>query len=250
MSILCDVPDYQVTEQSEVGDAQKGISFTSYTGRARRIHDAHFFAEQLNVSESLEKRRAVSRKKKSGYKPTQKEAQKRALQNVQGFIMRAQDATGFYDDDQIYQTAQVSHLPPLGSRHNSSRSRRKTRSPGKTRKLRGIDELYKWAGVPFETRVMLDLSFRTGDRKNAMILMNQILAGYVMFESNSMAIVRLCDLLMREKQNIISEDEHNELLELTQLVRESKSPAALEAMRLAEERASKPMMRDLKQVLS
>jgi hypothetical protein len=80
-----------------------------------------------------------------------------------------------------------------------------------------------------------------------MIMMNQILAGYVMFESNTMAIVRLCDLLMKERQKMISEDEHSELLDLTKLVRDSKSPAALEALRLAEERASRPMMRDLAQ---
>lgn len=206
------------------------------------------------MSENLGKKKAVSRKKKAGYRPTQKEAHKQALKNVEGFVMRAKEATGFYDDDQIYQTSQVSHLPPLISRHNSSRSsrelilsRRKVRSPSKTRRLRGIDELYRWAGVPFESRVMLDLSFRTGDKKNAMIMMNQILAGYVMFESNTMAIVRLCDLLMKERQKMISEDEHSELLDLTKLVRDSKSPAALEALRLAEERASRPMMRDLAQ---
>ena len=113
-----------------------------------------------------------------------------------------------------------------------------------------MDELYRWAGVPFEARVMLDLSLRTLDKKNAMILMNQILSGYVMFESNSMAIVRLCDLLIKERQKIISDEEHTELLKLTNLVRESKSPAALEAMRLAEERRSKPMMRDLTETLS
>lgn len=204
------------------------------------------------MSENLGKKKLVSRKKKSGYRLTAKEAEKRALSNVEGFIMRAKDATGFYDDDQIYQTAQISQLPPLVARHNSSRSsrelalsRRKTRSPGKTRRLRGLDELYRWAGVPFEARVMLDLSLRTLDKKNAMILMNQILSGYVMFESNSMAIVRLCDLLIKERQKIISDEEHTELLNLTNLVRESKSPAALEAMRLAEERRNKPMMRDL-----
>lgn len=209
------------------------------------------------MSENLGKKKAVSRKKKFGYRPTQKEAEKQALKNVEGFVMRAKEATGFYDDDQIYQTTQISHLPPLVSRQNSSRasrelalSRRKNRSPGKTRRLRGMDELYRWAGVPFESRVMLDLSFRTGDKKTAMIMMNQILAGFVMFESNSMAIVRLCDLLMKERRKMISEDEHHELLELTKLVRESKSPAALEALRLAEERASKPMMRDLAKSLS
>jgi hypothetical protein len=225
-------------------------------GRSRRIHDAHFFAEQLGISENLGKKKLVSRKKKAGYTPTQKEAQKRAAANVESFIVRAKDATGFYEDDQIYQTAPVSHLPPLVNRQNSSRSsremssrRRSTRSPGKQRRLRGLDELYRWAGVPFETRVMLELACRTGDQKNAMIMMNEILAGYIMFESNSMAIVRLCDLLMKEVQRTISEEEHTELLQLTKLVRESKSPAALEAMRLAEERFRQPRTRDLSETL-
>lgn len=246
-----------MADETEVGDAQKGISFSAYIGRSRRIHDAHFFADQLNVSETLGTKKVVSRKKKSSYKLTQKESHTRAVRNVEGFVIRAKEATGFYEDDQIYQTVQISQLPPLVSRQNSSRSsrelalsRRRSRSPGKTRRLRGVDELHKWAGVPFETRVMLDLSLRTGDKKNAMILMNQILSGYVMFESNSMAIVRLCDLLMKEKQKSISEEEHTELLQLTRLVRESKSPAALEAMRLAEKRASQPMIRDLTQTLS
>ena len=96
---------------------------------------------------------------------------------------------------------------------------------------------------------MLELACRTGDQKNAMIMMNEILAGYIMFESNSMAIVRLCDLLMKEVQRTISEEEHTELLQLTKLVRESKSPAALEAMRLAEERFRQPRMRDLSETL-
>ena len=237
----------ELTEETNIGDARLGIAFGAYLGRSRRIHDAHFFSDQLETSESLGEKKHVSRRKKSGYTLTHKEAKKKAAANVEGFIMRTKDATGFYDPEQVYQTSQLSHLPPLVDR--SGGSLRRTRSPGKTRRTHGLAELYRWAGVPFETRVMLELACRTGDRKSSMIMMNEILSGYIMFESNSMAIVQLCDLLMKEVQKTITEEEHNELLELTRLVRESKSPAALEAMRLAEDRHRNPMMRDLSQTL-
>ncbi len=43
-----------------------------------------------------------------------------------------------------------------------------------------------------------------GDTKNAMILLNQILEGFAMFDGNSMAIVRMCNLLQQEVLKTIS----------------------------------------------
>ena len=51
---------------------------------------------------------------------------------------------------------------------------------------------------------MLELACRMGDTKNAMILLNQILEGFAMFDGNSMAIVRMCNLLQQEVLKTIS----------------------------------------------
>ena len=142
---------------------------------------------------------------------------------------------------------------------------------------------------------MLELACRMGDTKNAMILLNQILEGFAMFDGNSMAIVRMCNLLQQEVLKTISvrrlntpytlcampryavlqhrcaavfcrqavccaalrlltavlrvgrgqDEEHEELLDLAMLVRQSCSPAHMESKRMQEERRMKPIMRDL-----
>ena len=252
----------ELTEETNIGDARRGISFGAYLGRSRRIHDAHFFADSLETSESLSDKKHVSRRKKPGYTQMNKEAKKKAAANMHGFIVRTKDATGFYEPDQLHSPG---HLPAIGDKgshrvrgHRDSSDPQDTATAGWTRgsprggrakkkngRVHGLAELYRWAGVPHERRVMLELACRTGDRKSSMIMMNEILAGYILFEGNSMAIVQLCDLLMKEVQKTITEEERNELLDLTRLVRESKSPAAMDAMRLAEERHRNPIMRDL-----
>ena len=84
----------ELTEETNIGDARLGISFAAYRGRCRRIHDAHFFAEQLGTTESLQQKKQVSRKPKGGRaKMTKREAKKKAKSNVAGFIVRTKDST-------------------------------------------------------------------------------------------------------------------------------------------------------------
>ena len=209
----------ELTEETNVGDARLGISFAAYRGRCRRIHDAHFFAEQLGTTESLQQKKQVSRRPKGGRaKMTKREAKKKAKSNVAGFIVRTKDSTvsqptlvptcarlanlilmsrqGFYDDPHegmrkllrkgpggqprtpspASPGGQMGHLPALGAAlHSQAESdlrqsvaksnryvaeRRKQRSRGGTR-VRGLDELYRWAGVAPEHRVRTLPSRRT-----------------------------------------------------------------------------------------
>ena len=358
----------ELTEETNIGDARLGISFAAYRGRCRRIHDAHFFAEQLGTTESLQQKKQVSRKPKGGRaKMTKREAKKKAKSNVAGFIVRTKDSTvrasptlapppapplhnlilmlprqGFYDDPHegmrkllrkgpggqprtpspASPGGQMGHLPALGAAlHSQAESdlrqsvaksnryvaeRRKQRSRGGTR-VRGLDELYRWAGVAPEHRVRT-LPNRRSRRCGCVLTVAGLVAvgdagagvpdggheerddpaepdprglrdvrrqlhGHrahvqpaaaggpqdhlrappqhplhsvlcrAMLCSSTVAQLRLLTAILRVGCG--QDEEHEELLDLAMLVRQSCSPAHMESKRMQEERRMKPIMRDL-----